>query len=270
MAYGNMTLAVAGQPASSAANNQIITNVEDLDTRLDTVESRTTNTSGDVGIGNQRLSDRLGSGVSNTSNVTTGTASAQLTDIRSRITVVESTTTNGTSGNSALNTRVTNLEAAAGISVLFARKTADQSVTSSTTLVNDTHLTFSVLANGVYTMEGYLLYQGAADPAGGLKVDFNGPAGATLKWTNFGTNQGSASPQTLLTYNVVSETLAPGSPRTMGTNGTGGTVMSCSPRGILTVSSTAGTFVLRFAQGTSNATATSLMTGSWIRLTKVA
>jgi hypothetical protein len=269
MAYGNMTPAVAGQPASSAANNQIITNVDDLDTRLDTVESRTTNTSGDVGIGNQRLSDRLGSGVSNTSNVTTGTASAQLTDIRSRLTVVESTTTNGTSGNSALNTRVTNLESAAGISVLFARKTADQAV-SNTTLTNDTHLTFSVLANGVYTVEGYLLYQGAADPAGGLKVDFSGPSGATMRWTNFGTNQGTASPNTLLTYNVVSETISPGSPRTMGTNGTGGTIMSASPRGILTVSSTAGTFVLRFAQGTSNATATSLMTGSWLRLTKVA
>lgn len=62
-------------------------NAESVD--LDVVEARTTNTSGDVGIGNQRLSDRLGSGVSTTSSVTTGTATAQLTDIRSRLTAVE-------------------------------------------------------------------------------------------------------------------------------------------------------------------------------------
>ena len=111
MAYGNMTPAVSGGIASSAANNQIITNVEDLDTRLDVTEGITTNTSGVVGIGNQRLSDRLGpgvttsataddrlgSGVGTGSNVTTGSATSQLTDIRSRVTTVESTTTN-TSG----------------------------------------------------------------------------------------------------------------------------------------------------------------------------
>lgn len=127
MAYGNMTPAVSGNPASASANNQIITNVDDLDTRLDTVEatvngvgstgsgnatlstrlgtgvttastataqftavnSTITNTSGGVGIGNQRLSDRLGSGVTNTADVTTGTATAQLTDVRTRLTAVE-------------------------------------------------------------------------------------------------------------------------------------------------------------------------------------
>jgi hypothetical protein len=69
----------------------------DLRSRVTTVESRTTNTSGNVGIGNQRLSDRLGAGVDNTTNVTTGTATAQLTDLRTRVGVVEATTTN-TSG----------------------------------------------------------------------------------------------------------------------------------------------------------------------------
>lgn len=64
-------------------------NAESVD--LDTVEARTTNTSGDVGYGNQRLDARLGTGVTITSNVTTGTATAQLTDLRSRVTAVEAT-----------------------------------------------------------------------------------------------------------------------------------------------------------------------------------
>lgn len=110
MAYGNMTPAVSGQPASSAANNVIITNVDDLDTRLDVVETRTTdastgntqlgtrvtnlesvttNTTTNGGHGNVRLSDRLGTGVGTGSNVTTGSATSQLTDVRSRLTVVE-------------------------------------------------------------------------------------------------------------------------------------------------------------------------------------
>jgi hypothetical protein len=103
MAIVTMADAVAGQVALAAEYNKLIDNIQDLDarlgavvsantahSRLTTLESTTTNTSGNVGIGNQRLSDRLGSGVSNTTNVTTGTATAQLTDIRSRLTAVES------------------------------------------------------------------------------------------------------------------------------------------------------------------------------------
>jgi len=128
MAYGNMTPATANGVASSAANNQIITNVDDLDTRADVVEARTTNVSGTVGIGNQQLSDRLGAGVTTAatadarlgsgvgtgSNVTTGSATSQLTDARARIAVVETRTLDASTGNPALGTRVTALEAATG------------------------------------------------------------------------------------------------------------------------------------------------------------
>lgn len=130
MAYGNMTPATSGGVASSAANNQIITNVEDLDTRLDAVEGQvnatgstgsgnstlstrlgtgvttansastqlaalqtlTTDTSTNGGQGNAQLANRLGTGVGTGSNVTTGSATAQLTDVRSRLTVVEAAT----------------------------------------------------------------------------------------------------------------------------------------------------------------------------------
>jgi hypothetical protein len=119
MAIVPMTDATSGGIASSAEYNKLIDNIQDLDarigavlaandaaTRLTALEALTTNTSGAVGIGNQRLSDRLGAGITTSatadarfgsgvgigSNVITGSASSQLTDIRSRLTAVESAT----------------------------------------------------------------------------------------------------------------------------------------------------------------------------------
>jgi hypothetical protein len=118
MAYGNVPAESPGNVAQSSRYNQLVTNVDDLDTRLDIVEARTIDTSGAVGIGNQRLSDRLGAGVTNVatadarfgagvgtgSNVTTGSAASQLTDLRSRATALEGTVNNGSTGVAALNT----------------------------------------------------------------------------------------------------------------------------------------------------------------------
>jgi hypothetical protein len=95
--------AVFGEVAESAENNKIIDNVIDLDARLGpvvaastaharltTLEARTTDTgTAPGGIGNQRLADRFGTGVGTSTNVTTGTATAQLADIRTRLTNLE-------------------------------------------------------------------------------------------------------------------------------------------------------------------------------------
>ncbi len=146
------------------------------------------------------------------------------------------------------------------------RKPANETVTSSTTLQNDDHFAFSVAANAVYTLESYIIYTGAAEPAGGLKMQFTGPAGASMTWTNFGVNQ-AISP-TLLSYNVVAESLAAGAPRTVGTNS--GTAMTCHPTGTLVTSGTSGTLQFLWAQGASNATGTVIQANSWMRLTKIA
>lgn len=104
MAYVAMTPAVSGGLASAAANNAIINNVDDVNNRLTTTEGLTTNTSGTVGTGNARLdarlgsgittaataSDRFGTGVGTGSNVTTGSASSQLADLRTRAGNLES------------------------------------------------------------------------------------------------------------------------------------------------------------------------------------
>src|SRR5574341_1924364 len=60
----------------------------------------------------------------------------------------------------------------------FVRKTADESVTSSTTLQDDDHLVIAVEANTNYFIEAFLIYDG--DAAGDFKFTFSVPAGATL------------------------------------------------------------------------------------------
>jgi len=102
MAIVSMLDAVFGEPASSAEYNKLIDNIIDLDarlgavvsgspvnTRLTTLETRTTDTVTTGGIGNQRLADRFGTGVGTGANVTTGSATSQLTDVRARIAVLE-------------------------------------------------------------------------------------------------------------------------------------------------------------------------------------
>lgn len=123
MAIVPMTDAASGGIALSAEYNKLIDNIQDLDARLGAVvsgnpahtrltsletltgggtsgnaaldtrvgslESLTTNTATNGGHGNVRLSDRLGTGVGTGSNVTTGSATSQLTNIRSRLTTIE-------------------------------------------------------------------------------------------------------------------------------------------------------------------------------------
>jgi hypothetical protein len=98
-----MASAVTNQPASSSEYNRMRDNVLDLDARLGAVVSASTaharltaleaitadTATSPGGIGNQRLADRFGSGVGTGSNVTTGSASSQLADLRTRAGVLE-------------------------------------------------------------------------------------------------------------------------------------------------------------------------------------
>lgn len=150
---------------------------------------------------------------------------------------------------------------------LFVRKPANESVTSSATLQDDNDFAFAVAANAIYTLQTYIIYSGAIDGgtgAGGLKMQFTGPAGAGMTWTNFGANVSGG----VTNYNVVAEGLAAGAPRSVPTNA--GTTMTCQPKGTLVTSGTSGTLQFRWAQNTSNATATVVGINSWMRLKRVA
>lgn len=150
---------------------------------------------------------------------------------------------------------------------LFIRKPVNESVTSSATLQDDDDFAFAVAANAVYTLDSYIIYSGAIDGgtgAGGLKMQFTGPAGTGMTWTNFGANVSGG----VTNYNVVAEGLAAGSPRSVPTNA--GTTMTCQPKGVIVTAGTSGTLRFRWAQNLSNATATVVGANSWMRLTRVA
>jgi len=146
---------------------------------------------------------------------------------------------------------------------IVAYKTADETVTSSTTVQNDDQLFLPLSTNARYLFDSIIFYSGAATPAGDLKLKWTGPTGATMQWANFGVNTSG-----LTQYNAVVETLAAASPRAVGTNGAG-FWMSCAPKGIVTTSSTSGNLQLQWAQNSSSATGTIVYAGSYIRLVRI-
>jgi hypothetical protein len=139
---------------------------------------------------------------------------------------------------------------------IYAPSAADQSVTSSTALVNATSLSASVAANSTYIVEVQGIF--TADTVGGIKLGWATlPAGASLIWSipaSTGSGTGSVFDGT------ATDTWA----------GSGATQRSFWYRGTLVTAGTAGTLQLQFAQAASNATATILKTGSWLKLERVA
>jgi hypothetical protein len=158
-----------------------------------------------------------------------------------------------------------------------ARKTADTSRSATTTAAADPHLTFEVEANAVYVWDGWLKYDGAT--GGDFIVDFTAPTGSLGEWGAHGAGivviGADDSPLVLQTdtvqstgYMVRLETNDVMQFRTYGALGTGN-ALTILIAGTLRVGSTAGTFSLDWAQGTSNATATTVFTDSWLKMTRV-
>jgi len=141
-------------------------------------------------------------------------------------------------------------------------KAADQSVTSSTTLTADSHLVMAVVANATYVVDGWLMLFGPTPTTGDAKIDFTIPSGATMHYTSGGVVVASPATQYEDTVNANSTA------RSIGTNGS--TDMGVALHAHVVVGSTAGNVQLRFAQNSSNATATGFRAGSWLRFTRIA
>lgn len=144
----------------------------------------------------------------------------------------------------------------------FVRKTSNQQVTSSTTLVNDTQLVLTLTANSIYMIDGFVAYDGAFN-AGDFKADWSAPAGATIYWAVNGPATGGGAL-------YASNTVSIGTVQTAGTYGTGGAQTSLNPKGLVTTAGTGGSLQFRWAQNTSNATATTVYAGSWFRIQRIA
>lgn len=142
-----------------------------------------------------------------------------------------------------------------------ARKTATESVTSSTSVQDDDHLTMTLNANTNYWIDGHLITDGAL--AGDFRMQFVVPSG-TIRWLANGPVSGATGTVTDVdrNYKVGSATTV------MGTiaAGTNNVVLIF---GIARIGASGGTFKIQWAQGTSNATATRVMANSFLRAVRM-
>lgn len=148
---------------------------------------------------------------------------------------------------------------------LFAYKTADTARISSFLLADDPHLTVSVAANAVYKIEGCLFATGVT--TGDFQAAWSGPAGFDGTWSLYGPSLSLAASATTgeVRYNAGALSGA----RVAGMSDAS-TPVTMFPTGLLRTAGTAGTFVLQWAQNTSDGTATTLKMDSWIELVRVA
>lgn len=142
-------------------------------------------------------------------------------------------------------------------------KSADETVTSSTTLQADNELVMAVNANTDYYFESMIIY--AADPAADMKADWDGPAGATLDWCSDGITQSATGTidQVSRTAQTISGTPTHGGITSNATN------IICMHKGLLRVAGTAGNLTLTWAQNVSNANGTIVRANSMLLLTRV-
>lgn len=134
------------------------------------------------------------------------------------------------------------------------RKSADESVTSSTVLQNDDELFFTTVSQGIYEVEGVLIYN---SPAGGgtpdFKIAFGEDATARGQINTIGVNAADAASGATLLSN---QTAA-------ASHGTNAGLRAVTYNGWIV--GNGGTFRLLWSQNTSNGNATIVRTGSVMR-----
>lgn len=145
-------------------------------------------------------------------------------------------------------------------------KTADESVTSSTTLQNDNHLAATIGATGTYAADLHLWITSAADAAGDIKVSFTFPTGTlhmsgdgldTSLATGFG---GTSTGLGVLSATSGTSTIAFGA----------STSTLCVRVHALLIATATGTLQLQWAQNGSNGNATTVKAGSHMIVRQVA
>ena len=156
-----------------------------------------------------------------------------------------------------VETELVRIDAAAAVLPLYARKTADESLVSSTTLQNDDHLFWSVVANTIYELSLHVTYNSGVTPD--FKIGWTFPAGLTMTWAYIGVDLAGAivNRGNLIQTSVLAQ------------GGAAGVEIHLAVFGVVVVGGTAGTLRLQWAQNTSDAGSTIVRAGSYGRLLKV-
>ncbi len=145
----------------------------------------------------------------------------------------------------------------------YARKTGDESLASNTTMQNDDHLVVPVVANAVYEVQAFIVY--TSGTTGKIKIGWTGPTSATFDWCSNGLEQNvtaASAEKVWRAYNAIGD---------IQTLGTAGTVVKVTamPIGLLETFGTAGNLQFRWAQNTSDVTATIVRTNSFLRVKRL-
>lgn len=150
--------------------------------------------------------------------------------------------------------------AAGGGGATTVRKTADESVTSSTTLQDDDHLFFPIGVSEAWAFEFIVFYTG--DAAGDIQFAITVPAGfSLLRWSFLGLSPSLATlPNTTLLYPAIT---ASGTANSFAGTVTGADTMALI-KGIVVNGATSGNVKLQWAQNSSNASATTVRSGSYL------
>lgn len=141
------------------------------------------------------------------------------------------------------------LQAAVGLKAV---KGADTGPRVNNTLAADPDLVLTLAANSTYDFGAELLYKGAASGTGDLKLGWTGPSGFAMEFGMQGVDSGLVA--RFWYYTQASNP----TPATNGTSNPLSTFLS----GTITTAGTAGTLTLLWAENVTNATGTTLMTGS--------
>lgn len=147
------------------------------------------------------------------------------------------------------------------VNTLFVRKGSTETVNSTTALQDDDALLMAVDVNTTY--EVHLLARYASQLADDFKFGFTAPAGATWDYAVATTDIAGTG------YN--NDTFFPGSlADVFSVGGLGGSTCAALFHGLLITSGTAGTFRFRWAQVVSSASGTSVLSGSYLIMRRVA
>jgi hypothetical protein len=137
---------------------------------------------------------------------------------------------------------------------MVVRKTADETISASTTFQDDNELSIAVEASSTYWCHLHLQTSSGTTPD--FKYQFSKPSGATTPAWNAVYFTAAAA----LTASISGDAL---------TTGGFGADFPVEAWGFLVTSSTAGQFTLQWAQNTSDAGSTTVRAGSALELTKI-
>lgn len=140
------------------------------------------------------------------------------------------------------------------------------SKTSSTTMSAVTGLSIAVEAGATYLLDGMIGYNSPA--AVDLRLAIVCPSGTTGHWGAFAL--ASTSTGGVGSMEMIRQTsFGTGTYVVLGGSDSVGIDLLCQPRAYIATATAAGTVDLYYAQNSSSASATSITSGSWLRLTRV-